>query len=167
MIRSRGPRLILCNGVKSIYPTTGDAKLECYWNQRCQQIPFGALHLVNTWRLTLMSVFPSLQTISRCAWLLEIAWLHVWWCKKSIVGRPKLVDGEALAILYGLTVVAAKEWRNVILESDCTQLINTLSGSFRFLVSFGAITDAFLDYFFFSFFFRTFVFLLSVDREIC
>lgn len=51
----------------------------------------------------------------------------VWWGKKMIVGRPKPVDGEALAMLNGLQVAVDHGWRNVILETDRLQLINCLS----------------------------------------
>lgn len=61
------------------------------------------------------------------------------------MGRPKPVDGEALAILHALQVAVAHGWRKVIVESDCLQIINCLSSNSRSLASYGAILDACLD----------------------
>lgn len=64
-----------------------------------------------------------------------------YWSKKSVMGRPKPVDEEALAILHGLSTTAAHGWKAIILESDNLQLTHMLSRSTRTLASFGAIVD--------------------------
>lgn len=71
----------------------------------------------------------------------------LWWSKKMIVGRPSPVDGEALAILHGLTVARAHGWTNVVMESDCLQLVNVLSSQSGSMASFGAIVDACLGFY--------------------
>lgn len=66
----------------------------------------------------------------------------VWWSKKRIIGRPKPVDGEAQAILHGLNIAVVHGWRNIVVESDCKQLISCRSRPSRSLASFRAIVDA-------------------------
>lgn len=69
----------------------------------------------------------------------------IWWSKRHVVGRPKPVDGEARAILHGMKEVARLGWRNIIIESDCLQLISCLANSIRTLASYGALLDACFD----------------------
>lgn len=66
----------------------------------------------------------------------------VWWSKRKVVGRPKPVDGESIAILHGMKEAVRHGWRNVIFESDCLQLISCLSNSIRTLTSHGVFLDA-------------------------
>lgn len=53
----------------------------------------------------------------------------------------KSVNGEALAINHGLTVVRVQGWQEVILESDCLEVAHQLTSESRSLVAFGAITQ--------------------------
>lgn len=66
----------------------------------------------------------------------------VWWSKKKIIGRPSLADGEALAILLGMQIAKEHGWKNVVMESDCLQIVSYLSRASRSLASFGAILDS-------------------------
>lgn len=67
---------------------------------------------------------------------------RLWWSKRSIVGCPTPVDGEALAFHHGLQIAHHHGWRKIIAESDCLQLISKLSRSSRSLASYGAILDS-------------------------
>lgn len=71
----------------------------------------------------------------------------VWWSKKRIIGRPLPVDGEALAFLHGLQIAINHGWRSVIMESDCLQLVNSLSRATSSLASFGAILESCVELF--------------------
>lgn len=71
----------------------------------------------------------------------------VWWSKKLIVGQPGPADGEALAILHGLKIAQPHGGRNVMMESDCLQVVNCLTRASRSLASFGAILDSCFDLF--------------------
>lgn len=66
----------------------------------------------------------------------------VWWSRKKIVGRPRAVEGEALAVLHGLSVARDHGWMKVILESDCLQVVKQMSSLSSSFSSFGAIVDS-------------------------
>lgn len=59
------------------------------------------------------------------------------------MGCPRPVDGESLAIYYGLCMARDKGWSKVMIESDCLQVINCLSTD---SVSFGAIVESCLAF---------------------
>lgn len=73
-----------------------------------------------------------------------------WWSRKQIVGRLVAVDGEALAVLHGLSVAQVHGWTKVVLESDCLQVVKSLASGSSSFASFGAILDS--CYVFFPFF---------------
>lgn len=63
------------------------------------------------------------------------------WSIKRVVGRPRSVEVEALAILDGLSIARDKGWQHMLLESDCSQIVQALSRGGRTLESFGAVID--------------------------
>lgn len=91
----------------------------------------------------------------------------LWWSWKNIVGRPRPVDGEALAIHHGLSVARDRGWTRILVESDCLQLVLVLSKGSSSFTSFGAIVDAFALAFIFRFFSSLFRFSLFVARATC
>lgn len=47
------------------------------------------------------------------------------WSKRKLVGQPRPVDGEALAV----HMARLSGWSRVMIESDCSQVISSLSSS--------------------------------------
>lgn len=66
----------------------------------------------------------------------------VWWARKDIVGRPQPSEGEAMAVVFGVSTALLHGWSKVIIETDCFPVFQYLSSSSSSLVSFGAILDA-------------------------
>lgn len=57
------------------------------------------------------------------------------------------MDGEALAILHGLSVARERGWSKIMVESDCLKIVQHLNSGSSSLASFGAIIDSCLAYF--------------------
>lgn len=63
------------------------------------------------------------------------------------MGRPRVVEGEALAIFHGLSVAPERGWPKVVLEFDCLQVVKQLSSGSSSFTSYGAIVASCLDLF--------------------
>lgn len=66
----------------------------------------------------------------------------VGWRRQVINGRPSPTDGEAVAILHGMQEAVARNWRNVIIETDCLSVHRLLCRGSSSLVSYGAVLDS-------------------------
>lgn len=56
----------------------------------------------------------------------------IWWCSKKLLGRPCPSTDEAGAILHTLVVAQMNGSPNIMIESDCLQIINILSNESPF-----------------------------------
>lgn len=61
----------------------------------------------------------------------------IWWCSKKLLGRPCPSTDEAGAILHTLVVAQMNGWPNIVIESDCLQIINILSNESPFSAPYG------------------------------
>lgn len=67
---------------------------------------------------------------------------YVWWTRHHIMGRPKLVDGEAFIFLHALSTVRDQGWQQIVIESDCLMVVNHLASASCLLASFRTILDS-------------------------
>lgn len=67
------------------------------------------------------------------------------WIRKELEGRPLPSEGEAVSVLHGVQEACARNWRHVIIETDCLPVYRYLVNRSSPFISFGATLDACLS----------------------